>query len=125
MRQLTRFRQAALGVLGASRAMATARSAIAASVVSRMSLEETHAWRWPISTRRPTSTPSARSACSSPPLRTSIDRLSPATAIASAASAPAARAAASSRPVSAARIVRPSIGSGSASAVRLPGRAAT
>ena len=81
------------GSSGASRAIATARSAIAAMVSGRVSLDETQACRWPTRTRRPRSTPSARSACSSAPMRTSIDRLSPATAIASAASAPAAFAA--------------------------------
>ena len=77
------------GSSGASRAIATARSAMAAMVAARVSLDDTQAWRRPISTRSPRSTPSERSACSSAPSRTSIDRLSPATAIASAASAPA------------------------------------
>ena len=46
---------------GATRAIATARSASASAPLPFMSLVETTAWRWPTSTRRPMSSPSARS----------------------------------------------------------------
>ena len=82
----------ACGSSGASFAIATARSAMVRSVSGFASDADTIAWRCPINTRRPTSIPSDRSACSSAPARTSIEIEVPSTAIASAVSAPACRA---------------------------------
>src|SRR6195952_897650 len=81
---------------GATRAIATARSASFATPSVLTSLVETTAWRRPTSTRRPTSSPSERSDSSTRPSRTSTPCDTPRTATASAASAPA-RLAASTR----------------------------
>src|SRR5882724_6767057 len=81
---------------GATRAIATARSASLATPSPEMSLVETTAWRCPTSTRNPTSSPSERSDSSTRPSRTSTLCETPRTATASAASAPA-RLAASTR----------------------------
>src|SRR6202171_6110697 len=81
---------------GATRAIATARSASLATPSPRMSLVETTAWRLPTSTRNPTSSPSERSDSSTRPSRTSTPCDTPRTATPSAASAPA-RFAASTR----------------------------
>src|SRR5882762_8336650 len=79
---------------GATRAMATARSASFATPSPLTSLVETTAWRRPTSTRSPTSSPSERSDSSTRPSRTSTPCELLRTA--SAASAPA-RLAASTR----------------------------
>src|SRR5882757_8367362 len=81
---------------GATRAIATARSARRAMPSPLTSLVETTAWRRPTSTRKPTSSPSERSDSSTRPSRTSTPCDTPRTAIASAWSAPA-RLAASTR----------------------------
>ena len=90
---------------GAARAIATARSASAALPSLAVSLVDTTAWRLPTSTRRPRSSPSARSLSSTAPSRTSIDSDIERTATASAASAPAARAALTSRSARSVRAV--------------------
>ena len=82
---------------GATRAMATARSASLATPSPLTSLVETTAWRCPTSTRSPTSSPSERSDSSTRPSRTSTPCETPRTATASAASAPARLAASTSR----------------------------
>src|SRR5205823_13933173 len=82
---------------GATRAMATARSASLATPSPLTSLVETTAWRCPTSTRSPTSSPSERSDSSTRPSRTSTPCEMPRTATASAASAPARLAASTSR----------------------------
>src|ERR1700682_3330966 len=74
---------------GATRAIATARSASLATPSPLMSLVETTAWRLPTSTRNPTSSPSERSDSSTRPSRTSTPCDTPRTATASAAAAPA------------------------------------
>src|SRR5882724_11665834 len=81
---------------GATRAIATARSASFATPSPLMSLVETTAWRRPTSTRSPTSSPSERSDSSTRPSRTSTPCETPRIATESAASAPA-RLAASTR----------------------------
>src|SRR2546421_3656501 len=81
---------------GATRAIATARSASFATPSPLMSLVETTAWRRPTSTRNPTSSPSERSDSSTRPSRTSTPCETPRIATESAASAPA-RLAASTR----------------------------
>ena len=81
---------------GATRAIATARSASLAIPSPLTSLVETTAWRLPTNTRRPTSSPSERSDSSTRPSRTSTPCDTPRTATASAASAPARRAASTS-----------------------------
>ena len=82
---------------GATRAIATARSASFAMPSPETSLVETTAWRCPTSTRNPTSSPSERSDSSTRPSRTSTPCDTPRTATASAASAPARLAASTSR----------------------------
>ena len=67
--------------------------AISLMLSEDISEAETHACREPKKIRNPISTPSARSACSNWPSRTSIEFETPSTAIASAASAPASLAA--------------------------------
>ena len=84
-----------VGSSGASRAMATALSAISLTARAEVSDPDTTAWRGPTSTRRPISVPSERSACSSFAFLTSTDTLCPELTNASAASAPAAVAASS------------------------------
>ena len=66
-------------------AMAMARSASAATPSPLTSLVETDAWRRPISTRKPTSSPSERCDSSTAPSRTSTDSDTERTATASAA----------------------------------------
>src|SRR6266581_2567097 len=82
---------------GATRAMATARSASFATPSPLTSLVETTAWRCPTSTRNPTSSPSERSDSSTRPSRTSTPCETPRTATASAESAPARLAASTNR----------------------------
>ena len=90
---------------GATRAIATARSASAAKPSPAMSLVETTACFLPMRTRRPRSSPSALSDSSTAPSRTSTDTDTPRTATASAASAPAKRAAFTRRSARARRAV--------------------
>ena len=82
---------------GATRAIATARSASFPMPSPEISLVETTAWRCPTNTRNPTSSPSERSDSSTRPSRTSTPCETPRTATASAASAPARLAASTSR----------------------------
>ena len=77
---------------GASRAIATARSANCARVRPDTSDADTQACRLPTNTRNPISIVSDRSACSNVPARVEMDKDRPASAIASALSAPALRA---------------------------------
>src|ERR1035437_8383373 len=93
------------GDFGGARAIATARSASAALPSLAMSLVDTTAWRFPTSTRRPRSSPSARSLSSTAPSRTSIASDIPRNATASAASAPRASAALTSRSARSVRAV--------------------
>src|SRR5437899_2362717 len=88
---------------GATRAMATARSASLATPSPLTSLVEITAWRRPTSTRNPTSSPSERSDSSTRPSRTSTPCETLRTATASAASAPALLAASTRRCASALR----------------------
>ena len=82
---------------GATRAMATARSASLAMPSPLTSFVEITAWRCPTSTRSPMSSPSERSDSSTRPSRTSTLWEIPRSATASAASAPAPLAASTSR----------------------------
>src|SRR5437660_8821521 len=88
---------------GATRAIATARSASFPMPSPEISLVETTAWRCPTSTRSPTSSPSERSDSSTRPSRTSTPCETLRTATASAASAPALLAASTRRCASALR----------------------